>query len=432
MTKLEKLKVLAAQRRLDDQVGLSKKYGQVGDFHGGVYDTWELVSPWTKSATNLETELMVIGQDWYSEDAILKSKSPWLLGYNPDAPTNKNLFALLRETFGLELSDVYATNLFVFVKPGAANAPIPRGDLLYSAQTYTKKEIDIVHPNTIVCLGSANYSMLCRALEVEALPFKSSHFTPVPYGGSLIYAVPHTGMLGTNQAGGINEVRKIWSKLAKSISSLEDVGNKTHVFDQLNMEDSEMVKAKKESDLSVIPDVIPMYQEEVTEDGKHYVKRFRPLGYSLLSWVKGQGFTDKLDLHEDTGEVAYSFTMDTLDGESQFNCYFNLEENTGLIRYYMYFFDEYFDEPNFEMYKLLLAVNSELRVGQFQLMHTENGYVLRYYSSIDVRGIASEDPEYSGPFQIPPILYERLKRMGADSMNRYLDCFRTGDLDAKL
>ena len=58
--------------------------------------------------------------------------------------------------------------------------------------------------------------------------------------------------------------------------------------------------------------------------------------------------------------------------------------------------------------------------------------MLRYYSSIDVRGIASEDPEYSGPFQISPILYERLKRMGADSMNRYLECFKIGDLDAKL
>ena len=217
MTKLEKLKVLAAQRRLDDQGVLSKKYGQVGDFHGGVYDTWELVSPWTKSASNLDTELMVIGQDWYSDEAILKSKSPWLLGYNPEAPTNKNLFTLLRETFGLEFSDVYATNLFVFVKPGVANATIPKGDLLYSARTYTKKEIDIVNPNTIICLGSATYSMLCRALEVEALPFKSSHFTPVPYGSSLIYAVPHTGMLGTNQAGGIVEVRKIWSKLSESM-----------------------------------------------------------------------------------------------------------------------------------------------------------------------------------------------------------------------
>lgn len=113
--------------RLDCQ----KKYGQVGDFHGGVYDTWELVSPWTKSASNLDTEFIVIGQDWYSDKAILKSKNPWLNGYNTEAPTNKNLFSLLRETFGLEFSEMYATNLFVFVKLGIANATMSGGELFY-------------------------------------------------------------------------------------------------------------------------------------------------------------------------------------------------------------------------------------------------------------------------------------------------------------
>ncbi len=152
MNKLAQLKELARQRRQDSQTGLTKKYKQVGDFHGGVFDKFGHVSPWSNSACNVDSPLMIIAQDWTSEETAQQPPEDVDLGYSPNLPTNKNLQALLREHFGLQFSDVYATNLFVFVKPGNLSARIPMADLRYSAMTYTVPQIQIVKPRTILCL----------------------------------------------------------------------------------------------------------------------------------------------------------------------------------------------------------------------------------------------------------------------------------------
>lgn len=208
------LKELAKKRRTDDQGSLTKIYKQVGDFHGGVYDTWGHVSPWSKSACNVNASVMVVAQDWTSENAASKASTAFELGYSPELPTNKNLQALLRDYFGMSFRDVYATNLFVFVKPGDLSARIPSKDLLYSAKTYTLAEVKIVNPRIVICLGSATFNALCKAIGVRPPDFKTSVDNPVRYGDTLVFGVPHTGGLGTKNAGGLENVRKIWARLA--------------------------------------------------------------------------------------------------------------------------------------------------------------------------------------------------------------------------
>jgi restriction system protein len=215
--KNQKLRVLADQRRHDDQKKLSKVYKQVGDFHDGIYDTWGHVSPWSKSACNVDSPVMVVAQDWISEESIKKLPSNFELGYSPELPTNKNLQSFLRDFFGLDFSDIYATNLFVFVKPGGLSAHIPSKDLIYSAKTYTLQEIEIVKPRIVICLGAAAYNSLCKAIGVLNPIFKTSELNPVCFRGVLIYGVPHTGGLGTKNAGGLSNVRAIWSKLASQL-----------------------------------------------------------------------------------------------------------------------------------------------------------------------------------------------------------------------
>jgi restriction system protein len=140
------------------------------------------------------------------------------LGYAPELPTNRNLQKLLKDHLGLDFFDVYATNLFVFVKPGPMNTRVPTSDLLYSAKNYTRREIEIVDPKVVICLGAATYTSLCRALGIEPPDFKASLVKPVVYGTSLIYGVPHTGGLGIANAGGIENVKEIWTQLGRVIN----------------------------------------------------------------------------------------------------------------------------------------------------------------------------------------------------------------------
>lgn len=214
------LKNLAELRRLDKQNGMSRIYKQVGDFHGGIYDTWGHISPWSKSACNHDARVMVVAQDWTSEEATKKPPKNINLGYDPDLPTNKNLQNFLKDFFNLSFSEVYATNLFVFVKPGNLSARIPSKDLIYSAKNYTLEEVKIVQPKIVICLGAATYRSLCRAVGVKPPVFKSSIENPISFGSSLIFGVPHTGALGTMNAGGIENVRAIWSRL---VTKLENV-----------------------------------------------------------------------------------------------------------------------------------------------------------------------------------------------------------------
>lgn len=176
------------------------------------------------------------------------------------------------------------------------------------------------------------------------------------------------------------------------------------------------------------PPVFPMYQGETLEDGSIVHKPFKPLAYSLLCWIKSQGYSDQIDLSDDSNRASYSFTMDS-HSDFKYSCYFELIEEAGLIMYYMYFHEENFDTYDFETIKLLVDINMRLNVGQFQYIDTEAGAILRYFASACMKDIASEDPEYSGPFQIHPNIFQNLVSEGSVYMNRYSESFRERDID---
>jgi hypothetical protein len=176
------------------------------------------------------------------------------------------------------------------------------------------------------------------------------------------------------------------------------------------------------------PEVYEMFQAEILKDGSTVHKPFKPLAYSLLCWIKSQGYPDQIDLSDDSDRATYSFTMDS-HGDFKYSCYFELIEEAGLAMYYMYFYEENFDVNDFETIKLLVDINQRLNVGQFQYVDTEDGAILRYFASICMKDIASEDPQYSGPFQIHPNVFENLVSYGRIYMNRYSESFRERDID---
>ena len=74
-------------------------------------------------------------------------------GRTPSLRTNIILDRLLNEVLGLSFSQVYATNIFPFIKPGGISAPIPPRDVLRAALEFVKPELEIVNPSLILTLG---------------------------------------------------------------------------------------------------------------------------------------------------------------------------------------------------------------------------------------------------------------------------------------
>jgi uracil-DNA glycosylase len=211
MNKRRELAQLARLRRESRWDG----YGCIGDYHGGVYEC-EFVSPYTKSAGNVDAEIMVLLQDWASADALSApvDQDRVVFGLDPRRATNTRLQDLLRRHFDMEMHNVYATNLFPFVKPGAMNAKIRSADLRRAAREFALPQVRIVRPLLAVCLGKDTYNAIAVAAgHPSAETVARAVARPLDLGETRVWCSAHTGPLGINRRG-IDTVNADWAAMA--------------------------------------------------------------------------------------------------------------------------------------------------------------------------------------------------------------------------
>ena len=160
--KLKQLTELGRERRekKKDYPG----YFDVSDFYQGKYDS-DFVTPITKSACNVDSSIVFVFQDWSDCDRLDKGFNRLMAerGYAPDTPMHQNLKASLRRTYSLEYADVYITNLFPYIKHHHGEV-IPRALLDRAFDDFCWKEINIVDPKFVVCLGSEVFMTFGRKL----------------------------------------------------------------------------------------------------------------------------------------------------------------------------------------------------------------------------------------------------------------------------
>jgi uracil-DNA glycosylase len=213
---------LAQLRKLESFEGYSRKYLNLCDFFSGYYECDHVV-PWTLSACNVEADLMLISQDWSSEEFLLaRGEDPQArkLGHSPDLPTNQRTQAMLKEHMGLSFGDTYATDAFAFIKPGKMNSPISFPDLLRSVRTYTLPQISIVRPKMVICLGSAPFNAIRRGLgKPDRINLTRSFQVETPFHtdfeGIPIFGVAHPGGVGTRAIGGQAVALPRWQTLGE-------------------------------------------------------------------------------------------------------------------------------------------------------------------------------------------------------------------------
>lgn len=197
-------------------------YNNIGDYHDGAYDC-DFVSPYTKSACNLDAEVMIILQDWrshekFSDEIDINARD---LGHTPSLSTNKKLKCLLFEHFGLQLHQTYATNLFPFIKMGSMSSNIPQVDLVRAAKEYALPQIEIVQPSVVICLGIKTFNAIrsvCGLRRTKNLT--AGIAAPFTYDASQIWCQAHTSVLGQNNRnrGGVNRVQKDWDQMTEAIA----------------------------------------------------------------------------------------------------------------------------------------------------------------------------------------------------------------------
>lgn len=221
MTHEKQLFDLAKKRKNYDLTTFKKKYKNIGDYHNGIYDC-DFVSPYSKSANNINARIMIFLQDWSSHNALQGNICHYSkeYGHTPSLPTNKNLKELLKKHFGIELKDTYATNLFPFVKMNNMSSFIPSSDMKKAALEFALPQVDIISPKIIICLGLSTFNALRRVNNIKACKTLSEGISsPFRYKSSIVYCQSHTGQLGryNRNRGGVDRVNEDWSLMACNV-----------------------------------------------------------------------------------------------------------------------------------------------------------------------------------------------------------------------
>ena len=200
-SKRRKLRELARKRQssLPPQFK-NGKCKNIGDYHQGKYEC-NFVSPYSKSAHNIDSEILILLQDLTSDEEIAGPLRPERVkhGRLRDLPTNQNLDRLLKKHFGLDISEIYATNLFPFIKPGKRDTKIPSREMRVAAREYALPHIQILRPMLVIVLGMDSFTAM--AIETghrEYTKMKMDELIELPFlfGGSTIWCQAHTGKRG--------------------------------------------------------------------------------------------------------------------------------------------------------------------------------------------------------------------------------------------
>lgn len=229
MNKKANLLELVEKRRQPD---ILPGYARLADYADGAFDkNCDFVSPYSKGAHNYDADVMILLQDWSSDDALRRSTGPSELGRDPSLPTNKTLERLLESALGLSLEDTYATNLFPFIKAGSLSARIPFADLVLAATEFALPQIRIIAPRLVVCLGKNTFNAMRVAASESGLTQESGRCpimaraidSPFPIEFDerkvLVWAQAHPGAWGQSNRnkGAPGRTSDDWMKLSRDV-----------------------------------------------------------------------------------------------------------------------------------------------------------------------------------------------------------------------
>jgi hypothetical protein len=213
LSKQQRLMALGQKRKDAQWAG----YRGLGDVLGGAYEC-EFVSPLTRAGANVESQILVVLQDWGTEANLGAVVDPDVrrLGYSPGEPTIATLSSLLRAHFHRDLQDVYLTNLFPFIR----NGPLAFGDLVRSATEFAIPQIDIVRPQVVVCLGLDTFNALRVGHGLPRLAnLTAAAAAAFCIGASRVWSQAHTGYFGqmTRNRLDSSQVMRDWELMAQAL-----------------------------------------------------------------------------------------------------------------------------------------------------------------------------------------------------------------------
>jgi len=136
---------------------------------GGQYDSSQ-IGPWSRWQGDLETKLMVVGQDWGDTNYFLKWK-----GFDaPKNPANQNLMKLL-SSIGInikpfvgidQIGELFLTNAILCLKQNGMQGAVDDAWFQNCGKRFLKPLIEIVSPKVVVAVGKQAFKAILGAYDI--------------------------------------------------------------------------------------------------------------------------------------------------------------------------------------------------------------------------------------------------------------------------
>lgn len=191
------------------------------EVENGIYDKETHIGPWCRWQSNLDADIMLIGQDWGTVKYYIETKGE----HKDNTPTNTSLRILFNE-IGIDIgtpskpnnkAPCFFTNVILGLKEGEEMA----GNIKYSwvkenAIEFLKPNIEIIRPKIIITLGKRAYDAIAYIYKLKHESMKKLVTeNPVKLNnGILIFAMYHCGGLGLANRN-IELQKKDWKLIKK-------------------------------------------------------------------------------------------------------------------------------------------------------------------------------------------------------------------------
>ncbi len=188
------------------------------------YDS-DQIGPWSLWQGNLDSYLLVVGQDWGDTEYFKKWRGK---DQRTGNPTNENLQLLLRQ-IGIHIgkpgdlqeskSELFFTNLILCLKQGGLQAPVNNHWLIDCGERFFRPFVDLMRPKAILALGK---DVATTILELYNVGFNKNHtlkaimkkspYTLTP--STVLFPLYHCGAGSVNRNRSRVEQKKDWEKVA--------------------------------------------------------------------------------------------------------------------------------------------------------------------------------------------------------------------------
>jgi DNA polymerase len=187
---------------------------------GGRFDSSE-IGPWSRWQGSLDARLMIVGQDW-GDLRYFTGHSGREGAANPTNDTLQDLVRLLGIDVGQPGDQrrsgvAFFANAVLCLKDGGLQSRV-RPQWFTNCATFLRRQVEIVAPKLLVCLGESSYRGLAAAFAFTPGPFhdvvESDEGIHLP-NGTRAFARYHCGRRIQNTHRPLDRQREDWFRLAR-------------------------------------------------------------------------------------------------------------------------------------------------------------------------------------------------------------------------